>query len=121
MRSVLIRKIGGIVGLLAILLTTLVPAASQMIERGRIESTLASFCTADVSSNPEHRPDDHAAHWQACGYCSITAHTPFMAPPEHAQRVGSIGGSARIATGRVTATPCAPILAAKPRAPPSFA
>ncbi|SAL22148.1 DUF2946 domain-containing protein [Caballeronia humi] len=121
MRSVLIRKIGGIVGLLAILLTTLVPAASQMIERGRIESTLASFCSAGVSSNPKQTPDDHAAHWQACGYCSFTAHTPFMAPPKHTQRAASIEGSARIATGRVATTPYAPILAAKPRAPPSFA
>jgi hypothetical protein len=122
MRSALIRKIGGIVGLLAILMTTLAPAASQMLERGRIESMLASYCSADVAGQARGTHSEPAlAHLQACGYCNLAAHTPLMAPPAFVHRVASQATLARIASASAIAPPYAPVIAAQPRAPPSFA
>jgi hypothetical protein len=130
MRSALIRKIGGIVGLLAILMTTLAPAASQMLERTRIESMLAAFCSAEtpaVSSHGNTARSKHAssdaalAHLQACGYCNLASHTPFTPPPAHAHRMPALADPAPVARLDTFQRPHAAIIAAQPRAPPSFA
>jgi hypothetical protein len=124
MRRALIRKIGGIVGLLAILMTTLAPAASQMLERTRIESMLAAFCSAEA---PSVSAQDHGhggtalAHWQACGYCSFAAHTPSAPPPAPADHAGTSASATPAARLDTFERPCAAIIAAQPRAPPSLA
>jgi hypothetical protein len=121
MRSALIRKIGGIVGLFAILMTALAPAASQMLERTRIESMLAAFCSVETTKVPNHGGDTALPHLQACGYCNLAAHTPVTPPPAHAHRVPVFANPTPVARLDTLEWPHAAVIAAQPRAPPSFA
>lgn len=123
MRSALIRKIGGIVGLLAILMSTLAPAASQMLERGRIEAMLATFCTADTGGQNRYveqqsKKAPALGHLQACDYCNLAAHTPLLPPPAAASLAATPAESQPAADRRAIAPPYAPVVAAQPRAPP---
>ncbi|SAL56106.1 DUF2946 domain-containing protein [Caballeronia telluris] len=120
MRSALIRKIGGIVGLFAILMTALAPAASQMLERTRIESMLAAFCSVETKVS-KHGDDTALPHLQACGYCNLAAHTPVTPPPAHAHRVPVLADPTPVARLDTLERPHAALIAAQPRAPPSFA
>jgi len=85
MSTLLRRKIGSILGLLAILLTTLAPTVSQSLSSERaVEAVSGAFCTVRNENDPEVAAPDHsplpgkATHWQACAYCGLLADLPVL-------------------------------------------
>ena len=73
------RKIGSILGLLAILMVTLAPTVSQALAASRGESTVSS-AHCSMPSMRDHVPDIRSAPYslmsdgQACCYCGLLAH-----------------------------------------------
>jgi hypothetical protein len=119
------RKIGSILGLLAILMATLAPTISQAIAASRgAYDPAAALCPAQTASPPDTREDDPAdahilaSHWHACGYCSLLAHFPVLpaSPSTFALTVAAI--EQRIATRLKSVALVAPFKTAQPRAPP---
>ncbi|MBP0589596.1 DUF2946 domain-containing protein [Paraburkholderia sp. LEh10] len=119
------RKIGSILGLLAILMATLAPTVSQAIAASRgAYDPAAALCSTHTASPADLREDDAsdahtlASHWHACGYCSLLAHTPVLpvAPPAFAVTVAAIAH--RVETRFESVALIAPFKAAQPRAPP---
>ncbi|MBN3757626.1 DUF2946 domain-containing protein [Paraburkholderia sp. Tr-20389] len=119
------RKIGSIIGLLAILMATLAPTVSQAIaaKRGAYDpaAALCSAQTASPADAQEDNPTDThtlASHWHACGYCSLLTHVPVLpaSPSAFALTVTVI--SQRVATRFESVALIAPFEAAQPRAPP---
>ncbi|WP_321805386.1 DUF2946 domain-containing protein [Burkholderia sp. BCC1993] len=85
MSALLRRKIGSILGLLAILLTTLAPTVSQSLSSERaFEAVSGAFCTVRNEDGPDVAAPDHsslpgkAVHWQACAYCGLLADMPVL-------------------------------------------
>ena len=128
MRSRLLRKLGSIIGLLAILMTTLAPTVSQALAANtRFETMLSVYCSASAGLQT-HSDHDHAdphqgsiGHWATCGYCNLAAHVPVLAPllaaepAQPAQQARPLGHPVK------HFAPYAPVFAAQPRAPPAFA
>lgn len=117
-----LRKIGSLIGMLAILMTALAPTISQALTtQGRVDALLAGYCTAAPAA-AGHPADPSSkglqAHLQACGYCSLLAHTPALPAPEltFAAHVHSI--QHREATRFESLRRALPLTAAQPRAPP---
>jgi hypothetical protein len=119
------RKIGSLLGLLAILMATLAPTVSQAIAASRgAYDPAAALCSAQTASPADTREDDPndshtlASHWHACGYCSLLTHVPVLpaSPPAFALTVAAI--AQRIATRYQSVALIAPFDAAQPRAPP---
>jgi hypothetical protein len=72
-------------GILAILLTVLVPVGSQWVKQAsRSADVLCSAVAhhaAHASGAHDHAPDDPAAaHFEACAYCGLLAHLPALTP-----------------------------------------
>ncbi|KAG8153390.1 DUF2946 domain-containing protein [Burkholderia catarinensis] len=117
-----LRKIGSLIGMLAILMTALAPTISQALTtQGRVDALLAGYCTA-APAGADHAADSASkslqAHLHACGYCSLLAHTPALPAPEltFAANVGVI--QHRAATRFDSLRRALPLTAAQPRAPP---
>ncbi|MBJ9963753.1 DUF2946 domain-containing protein [Burkholderia seminalis] len=116
-----LRKIGSLIGMLAILMTALAPTISQALTtQGRVDALLAGYCTAAPAAGG-HTADSSTslqAHLQACGYCSLLAHTPALPAPEltFAAHVRVI--QHRAATRFESLRRALPLTAAQPRAPP---
>jgi hypothetical protein len=127
MRSRLLRKLGSIIGLLAILMTTLAPTVSQALAANtRFETMLGVYCSA--SSGLRTHADDHTdlhqggmGHWETCGYCNLAAHVPVLPPLPDANLPLSAHQSGPLAQPVKRFAPYAPVFAAQPRAPPSSA
>jgi hypothetical protein len=108
-----LQKIGSLLGLLAILMTTLAPAISQVLAADdRLGQALATYCSADLDAGPvlpdgrsSHSP---AFHWQACAYCGMFAHLPVLP------------GVATVFVASVAIYFPPFYTAAQPRAPPVF-
>jgi hypothetical protein len=78
-----LQKIGSLLGLLAILMSTLAPTISQALAaHDRLGQALATYCSADpANSQAAHdskSPNSSAFHWQACAYCGMLAHVPVL-------------------------------------------
>ncbi|NTZ85207.1 DUF2946 domain-containing protein [Burkholderia metallica] len=77
------KKMGSILGLLAILMATLAPTVSQSLSsEHQFDAVSGAFCTtrdsADIAA-PDHSPlPEKAAHWQACAYCGLLADMPAL-------------------------------------------
>ncbi|SIT51276.1 conserved exported hypothetical protein [Paraburkholderia piptadeniae] len=123
MSVLLRRKIGSILGLLAILMATLAPTVSQGLSSGRqLDAVSGAFCSAqngsDLAGSDHSSLPGHAIHWQACAYCGLLAHMPVLpgGPPAFLPTDWAV---------QHTATPLfqtprsvSPFTAAQPRAPP---
>jgi hypothetical protein len=125
MYRVRFRRLGSLLGLLAILLVTLAPAVSQVLaSHNRLGDALATYCSAeaDVVAPAHHGKPAHAgaAHWQVCPYCSLIAHIPALPGSPMAlvpvQRPGAIA----VATDSTAVRADVVHTAAQPRAPPVF-
>jgi hypothetical protein len=123
------RKIGSLLGLLAILMATLAPTVSQTLgsTRGDIVMTGAHHSTSAMSAMSamhHHVPDGNSHHGstmsdgQACGYCSLLAHMPVIpgVPATFAVTVRAIQQPA--ATRFESVRLVEPLTPAQPRAPP---
>lgn len=123
MVSLFHRKIGSILGLLAILMATLAPTVSHVLAaHERVDGLLATYCSArgtpDNGATGE-APDHQAAfHWQACAYCGLLAHMPVL-PGGKSDLVPRVQATHRAATPRLPQIRGIFLfLAAQPRAPP---
>ncbi|OXJ15077.1 DUF2946 domain-containing protein [Burkholderia sp. AU6039] len=81
-----LRKIGSLIGMLAILMTALAPTISQALTtQQRVETLLAGYCSTAPATGERAADSSQkslTAHLQACGYCSLLAHTPALPAPE---------------------------------------
>ncbi|RQU14274.1 DUF2946 domain-containing protein [Burkholderia cenocepacia] len=117
-----LRKIGSLIGMLAILMTALAPTISQALTtQGRVDALLAGYCSAAPAASDrsaDASTKNLQAHLQACGYCSLLAHTPALPAPEltFAAHVHAI--EHRAATRFESLRRALPLTAAQPRAPP---
>ena len=129
MRRRLVRKFGSLIGLLAILMTTLAPAVSQALASGaQPETILTALCSATGSQTAQPRsdkpiPSQHSAvgHWNACGYCNLAAHSPAAPPYARAYQARATSEPLSDSAPAQPLPPYAPVFAAQPRAPPVVA
>jgi len=118
-----LQKIGSLLGLLAILMSTLAPTVSQALAaHDRLGEALATYCSADPAnsqlahdSKSSHSP---TYHWQACAYCGMLAHVPVL-PGTAAAFVAELSvARAPVAVTRNAVHVPLFYSAAQPRAPP---
>ncbi|MCR4465384.1 DUF2946 domain-containing protein [Burkholderia sp. SCN-KJ] len=116
------RKIVSLIGMLAILMTALAPTISQALTtQGRVDALLAGHCTvapADGGHAGDASSKSLQAHLQACGYCSLLAHTPALPAPELTFAANVHPLQHREATRFDSLRRALPLTAAQPRAPP---
>jgi hypothetical protein len=118
-----LQKIGSLLGLLAILMSTFAPTVSQALAaHDRLGEALATYCSADPAnsqlahdSKSSHSP---AYHWQACAYCGMLAHVPVLPGTATAFVAELSVARAPVAVTRDAAYIPLFYSAAQPRAPP---
>jgi hypothetical protein len=123
MRRLRLQKIGSLLGLLAILMSTLAPTVSQALSAyDRLDQALATYCSADPDNSPLAH-DGKSSHssafqWQACAYCGMLAHVPVL--PGTAKVFVAALSVARVPVVTTHDAAYVPLLytAAQPRAPP---
>jgi hypothetical protein len=130
MRRRLVRKFASLIGLLAILMTTLAPAVSQALAlsartNARTNAILSAHCSAIPAFETrveDQQPSHHAmaGHWDACGYCNFAAHSPAAPPSVNALSAHLVATTFAVNAPAQSAAPHAPLFAAQPRAPPFF-
>ncbi|MGR3908251.1 DUF2946 domain-containing protein [Burkholderia sp. SR8] len=117
-----LRKLVSLIGMLAILMTTLAPTISQALTtQGRVDALLAGYCTAgpvDTGHIGDGSSKRLQAHLQACGYCNLLAHTPALPAPELTFAASIPPLQHREATRFESLRRALPLTAAQPRAPP---
>ncbi|OXI84922.1 MFS transporter [Burkholderia sp. AU31652] len=117
-----LRKIGSLIGMLAILMTALAPTISQALTtQQRVETLLAGYCSAAPATGEPAADSSQkslTAHLQACGYCSLLAHTPALPAPELTFAANVHVIQHREATRFDSLRRALPHTAAQPRAPP---
>lgn len=120
-------KIGSILGLLAILMTSIAPTVSHALaSHDRLGQALSTYCSADPAfseaGNSDSRNDtsshSSALHWQACGYCGLLAHFPVLTGSTVAFAAVVPVTSAPLSMVRATVRALPLFIAAQPRAPP---
>lgn len=117
------RKIGSLLGLLAILMATLAPTISHTLAAS-FERTAMSPGHCDMPSMQGEAQGEKAAQHplmsdgQDCGYCGLLAHMPTVpsVPALFAITVGVI--QHRVATRFESVRRVEPLTFAQPRAPP---
>ena len=135
MRRRLVRKFASLIGLLAILMTTLAPAVSQTLAlsartNAQTNAIIGAHCSAIPGSAipasqtrvEDHQPSHHAmgGHWDACGYCNFAAHSPAAALSVNALSAHLAATTLAAMAPTQSAAPRAPLFTAQPRAPPSL-
>jgi hypothetical protein len=118
-----LQKTGSLLGLLAILMSTLAPTISQALAaHDRLGQALATYCSADPDNSQVEKTDksshSSAYHWQACAYCGMLAHVPVL--PGTATQFAAELSVARAPVLPARDTVHVPLFysAAQPRAPP---
>jgi hypothetical protein len=117
------RKIGSLLGLLAILMATLAPTISHVLTASLDDAVLSgSLCSAQSAPGDASGSEDisHAltAHWQACGYCSLLFHTPVISGVQATFAVAVQAVQQPIETRFESVRRVEPLTPAQPRAPP---
>ena len=116
-------KIGSILGLLAILMTSIAPTVSHALaSHDRLGQALSTYCSADPGFSEAGSSDSSshtgALHWQACAYCGLLAHFPVLtgSTVAFAAAVSVTAAPLPVVRAAVRALPL--FIAAQPRAPP---
>jgi Protein of unknown function (DUF2946) len=118
-----LQKIGSILGLLAILMTTLAPTISQAVAAdGRVDALLRSHCSAHegADSTASDEPSSHTtlSHLQACGYCNLFGNAPVLPTAQTGFQI-TVWVIQHRATARFESLRrVLALTAARPRAPP---
>lgn len=122
-------KIGSILGLLAILMTSIAPTISHALaSHDRLGQALSTYCSADPAfseagdnkaGNSDSSSHSGALHSQACAYCGLLAHFPILtgSTVAFAAAVSVTSASLPVVHAAVRAVPL--FIAAQPRAPPA--
>lgn len=117
-----LQKIGSILGLLAILMTTLAPTVSQAFSaHDRLDAALSDLCSAQGSFSTDGdagASHSQTLHWEVCGYCGMLAHFPVVPPVPVAFATQAAFAHAAVVHARVYGPSVTPVCAAPPRAPP---
>jgi hypothetical protein len=121
-----LEKLASLLGLLAILMSTLAPTVSQTLAaHNRLGAALATYCSVDqaaTAAGPSQGTQNHSLgqHWQACAYCGLLAHVPVL--PGASVQFGVMLALARAIAAPVRHEVRAIVAytAAQPRAPPAF-
>ena len=120
-----LKKIGSILGLLAILMTSIAPTISHALAaHDRLGQALSTYCSADPAfsepGNADSSSHSGALHWQACAYCGLLAHFPILtgSTVAFAASVSVTNAPLPVVREVVRAVPL--FIAAQPRAPPAF-
>jgi hypothetical protein len=117
------RKIGSILGLLAILMATLAPTVSQALVASRGENTVSSaHCfmpsmrdhVPDIKSGPRSLMSDG----QACCYCGLLAHMPVVPSVQAPFAITVRAMAHRVTTRFERVRRIEPLTCTQPRAPP---
>jgi len=122
MRSSFIRRVrmlGSVIGIFAILMTAFAPTISQalvMRETPANDALVWRCSTGHAGSKALQHQDE----FSACGYCNFVAHHPGALPSATIHAVVIVLRPARYRGHFHTIAPFAPVVAAQPRAPPSF-
>jgi Protein of unknown function (DUF2946) len=117
-------KIGSILGLLAILMTSIAPTVSHALaSHDRLGQALSTYCSADPgfseTANSERSSHSSGAmHWQACAYCGLLAHFPILTGSTVAFAAAVSVTDAPIPLVRAVVRALPLFIAAQPRAPP---
>jgi hypothetical protein len=121
-----LRKIGSLLGLLAILMTTLAPTVSQALAgHDRLGQALNTVCSTDPAFTRAAETGTRsshfiALHWQACDYCSLLAHTPLLSGSTAALPGASSDFTLAVVVMRDDIRTREVLTVAQPRAPPVF-
>ena len=120
------RKIGSLLGLLAILMATLAPTISHTLAANRDGVAMSQAYCGVPSSTQDGAPDDKAgphqhplmSDGQDCGYCGLLAHMPVVpsVPALFAVTVRAVQHC--VATRFDSVRRVEPRASAQPRAPP---
>jgi hypothetical protein len=126
-----LMKIGSILGLLAVLMTSIAPTVSHALaSHDRLGDALSTYCSADPAfseagnddspNTPSNNSSSHssALHWQACGYCGLLAHFPVLSASTVAFAAAVPVTRAPLSVVRATVRALPLFIAAQPRAPP---
>ena len=121
-------KIGSILGLLAILMTSIAPTISHALaSHDRLGQALSTFCSADpafseagndAADNSDSSSHSGALHSQACAYCGLLAHLPIVTGSSAAFAAAVSVTSAPLPVVRAAVRAAPRFIAAQPRAPP---
>jgi len=116
-------KIGSILGLLAILMTSIAPTVSHALaSHDRLGQALSTYCSADPAfseaGNSDSSPHSGAPHWQACAYCGLLAHFPVLTGSTVAFAAAVPVTRAPLSVVRAAVRALPHFIAAQPRAPP---
>ena len=117
------RKIGSILGLLAILMATLAPTVSQALAANlRVNTVSSAHCS--MPSMRDHEPDIKSgpqsmmSDGQTCCYCGLLAHMPVV-PIVQAPFAITVRAAAYRVTARLESVRhIEPLTSSQPRAPP---
>ncbi|MEQ5842250.1 DUF2946 domain-containing protein [Paraburkholderia acidicola] len=125
MSRIRLLKLGSLLGLLAILMSTFAPTISQALAaHDRLGQALATYCSADTSASasPQDNPPAHGAalHWQACAYCGLLAHLPVLPGTTTSFAASRSVAPALVLVVQNEVRPLLAYTAAQPRAPPAF-
>jgi hypothetical protein len=124
-----LQKLGSILGLLAILMTTFAPAISQALAANeRVDALLGAYCSVhNADGFTQAAQGDHSKsspslpHLDACGFCHFFSHAPAVhsanAMLASAFSVGNTQGPSLHQPAPRSPT----LFSAQPRAPPSLA
>ncbi|WP_090528628.1 DUF2946 domain-containing protein [Paraburkholderia sartisoli] len=119
------QKIGSLLGLLAILMTTLAPTISHTLAANR-DSAVIPQAYCGVPSTQYVAPDDNAGQHhhplisdgQDCGYCGLLAHMPVIPSVTALFAVTVRAVQHRVATRFESVRRVESLTSAQPRAPP---
>jgi Protein of unknown function (DUF2946) len=116
-------KIGSILGLLAILMTSIAPTISHALaSHDRLGQALSTYCSADPAfsetGNSDSSSHSGALHSQACAYCGLLAHFPLLTGASVAFAAAVSVTSAPLPVVRAAVRAVPRFIAAQPRAPP---
>ncbi|WP_244831793.1 DUF2946 domain-containing protein [Caballeronia sp. TF1N1] len=127
MQSRFFRTWCSLLGLLAILMATLAPTVSQLVVAARMPAmTMDADCPMErmqsMSDDADHASHSHTTmpDGQACGYCGLLAHVPFIPglPVSFAVTARTI--AQLVATRFVSTLRIEPRTSRHARAPPAF-
>ncbi|CAN0620697.1 conserved exported protein of unknown function [Burkholderia multivorans] len=117
------QKIASLLGLLAILMATFAPTISHTLAARAAGGDFApALCSLhgnpDDGAQDDGNPHSLAAHWHACGYCSLLAHAPVLPVSAVVLAVAAATVEQQAAVRFETVRRVFVHTAAQPRAPP---
>ncbi|CAN0620750.1 conserved exported protein of unknown function [Burkholderia multivorans] len=117
------QKIASLLGLLAILMATFAPTISHTLAaRAASDDFAPALCSLhgdpDGGAQDDANPHSLAAHWHACGYCSLLAHAPVLPVSAVVLAVAAAAVEQQVAVRFETLRRVFVHTAAQPRAPP---